>query len=132
MIDRILMELYDNYQKNDLSQLDKFIKMNFPNDGTDIYFKVCVFILFSRCSGYQARYSATREKLCEIILSGNYNNKNLLDFYINKVNNQKGILKIYNTLDKNKIPIYVDNILKYLNQFSPKFLNELKDKITNE
>ena len=63
MINRILMELYDDYEKSNIYSLKEFTKKTLPSDGTDKLFIGCVLIMFSRCNGFKARYSATREEL---------------------------------------------------------------------
>ena len=69
MINRILMELYDDYEKNNIESLIEFARKTFPSDGTDKLFIGCTLILFSRCGGYKARYGATREALLSVVLS---------------------------------------------------------------
>ena len=69
MIDRILMELYDDYENNNLDSLINFANKTFPKDGTDKLFVGCVLKLFSRCNGFKPRYDASRENLCNIVLS---------------------------------------------------------------
>lgn len=48
MINRILMELYDDYEKGSIDNLVEFTKKTFPQNGTDKLFIGCVLILFSR------------------------------------------------------------------------------------
>lgn len=137
MIDRILMELYDDYENNNKNSLIEFVNKTFPQDGTDKFFIGCVLILFSRVGCYKERYYATREKLYDIVLLSkeNINNDNLLLFYVDKINEKKGIKKYFNSIDKNQIDKYADLIIEYLNQFKPNFrcsiinkYNEKKNK----
>ncbi len=129
MINRILMELYDDYEKNNIESLIEFAKKTFPSDGTDKLFVGCALILFSRCGGYKARYSATREALLSIVLSAKekVGNTNLLAFYIDRVNTKKGISKYLKDIvnDKN-INQYANLIIEYLDQFKPNFVSEIK------
>ena len=88
MIDRILMELYDDYEKGNIESLKKFANKTFPYDGTDKLFIGCTLILFSRANSFKPRYDATREKLLSIVLSSKekIGNSNMLSFYIDSIN----------------------------------------------
>ena len=90
MIDRILMELYDDYSSGNNQTLIDFTKKTFPNDGTDNFFIGCVLILFSRANGFKPRYDCTREKLLSIVLSAKekIGSSNLLAFYIDRINDK--------------------------------------------
>lgn len=128
MIDRILMELYDDYEKNSIDKLIEFTNKTFPQDGTDVFFIGCVLILFSRSRAYKPRYDATREKLYDIVLASKekIGDTNLLLFYVDRINRKKGIKKYFTKLDKNQIDRYADFIIEYLNQFKPRFTSKLK------
>ena len=129
MINRILMELYDDYEKNNIESLIEFAKKTFPSDGTDKLFVGCTLILFSRCGGYKARYNATREALLSIVLSAKekIGNTNLLAFYLDRVNTKKGINKYLKDIIKDKnIDQYANLIIEYLEQFKPNFVSEIK------
>ena len=65
MINRILMELYDDYENGNIDSLIEFTKKTLPSDGTDKLFIGCTLIMFSRSS----RYYATREELLSIVKS---------------------------------------------------------------
>ena len=95
MINRILMELYDDYEKGDIDSLIEFTKKTLPSDGTDKLFIGCVLIMFSRCNGFKARYSATREELLSIVkaVKEKLGDSNYLAFYVDRVNKEKGISK---------------------------------------
>lgn len=129
MINRILMELYDDYEKNNIESLIEFARKTFPSDGTEKLFIGCTLILFSRCSGYKARYSATREALFSIVLSAKekVGNASLLAFYLDRVNTKKGINKYLKDIVNDKhINQYANLIIEYLEQFKPDFIAEIK------
>ncbi len=131
MINRILMELYDDYEKNNIESLIEFTNKTFPQDGTNQLFIGCVLIMFSRTMGYKARYSATRENLYSIVLAAKekIGSTNLLAFYVDRINTTKGIIKYLSDIVNDKdIDKYADLILDYLDQFKPKFISELKQK----
>ena len=92
MINRILMELYDDYEKSNIDSLIEFTKKTLPSDGTDKLFIGCVLILFSRSS---SRYYATREELLSIVkaVKEKIGDSNYLAFYVDRVNREKGISK---------------------------------------
>lgn len=129
MINRILIELYDEYEKNNIENLIEFTNKTFPNNGTDKLFIGCVLILFSRTCGYQPRYDVSRENLYSIVLAAKekIGPTNLLAFYVESINTKKGIIKYLKDVvnDKN-IDEYADLIIDYLEQFKPKFVLELK------
>ena len=129
MINRIFMELYDDYENNNIDSLIEFTNKTFPQNGTDKFFIGCMLILFSRAGGYKPRYDVTRENLYSIVLSAKekIESTNLLAFYIERINNKKGINKYLNEIinDKN-IEKYADTVIAYLDQFKPKFISELK------
>lgn len=53
---------------------------------------------------------------------------NLLSFYVERINTKKGINKyLIDIVDDENIDEYADLIIDYLNQFSPKFVEELKN-----
>ena len=135
MIDRILMELYDDYSNEKNSSLLEFSEKTFPKDGTEILFIVCSLILFSRANGLKPRYDCTREKLLSIVLSvkEKRNGVNLLSIYMEKINDKKGIAKYYNKIkDDKKIEEHADIIIDYLEQFRPRFIEEINNKINKE
>lgn len=129
MINRILMELYDDYSKGNIDSLIEFTTKTLPNDGTDKLFIGCVLIMFSRANGYKARYDCTRENLLSIVLAAKekINDSNLLAFYIDRINRTKGINKYLKQVvnDKN-IDKYADLIIEYLEQFRPSFIDDFK------
>ena len=121
MINRILMELYDDYEKGNVNSLIEFTKKTLPSDGTDKLFIGCTLIMFSR-SG--SRYYATREELLSIVkvVKEKIGDSNYLAFYVDRIN--KYLKDIVNDKDVDK---YADLIIEYLEQFKPKFLEYLKE-----
>lgn len=131
MINRILMELYDDYEKNhNLKQVKEFAKKTFPSDGTDRLFVGCVFIMFSTASLFKPRYSCTREELESIVLLAKekVGNSNLLAFYIERVNTHKKVSSyLYKIVKDPNLDKYADLILDYLNHFKPNWSLMLKE-----
>lgn len=130
MINRILMELYDDYEKNNIESLIEFTNKTFPNNGIDKLFIGCVLILFSRTGGYKPRYDVSRENLYSIVLSAKekIGSTNLLAFYVERINTKKGINKyLKDVVNSKNIDEYTDIILDYLDQFKPKFVSNLKN-----
>ena len=128
MINRILMELYDDYEKGNIDSLIEFTKKTLPSDGTDKLFVGCVLILFSRSS---SRYYASREELLSIVKAAKekLGNSNYLAFYVDRVNQEKGISKYLKDIVNDKdIDKYADLIIEYLEQFKPRFVERLKEK----
>ena len=126
MINRILMELYDDYEKSNIDSLIEFTKKTLPSNGTDKLFIGCTLIMFSR-SG--SRYYASREELLSIVKAAKekLGNSNYLAFYVDRVNIEKGINKYLKDVVKDKgIDKYADLIIEYLEQFKPKFVENLK------
>ena len=123
------MELYDDYKNNNIDSLVEFSKKTFPSDGTDKLFVGCVLIMFSRANGFKARYDCNREQLLEIVKSikEKIGNSNLLAFYINRLNEKKGINKYFRDLfDDANLDKYADLIIEYLDQFKPRFIEDIK------
>ncbi len=136
MINRILMELYDDYEKdNNLKQVIEFAKKTFPSDGTDKLFVGCVFIMFTTASPFKPRYSCTREALESIVLMAKekVGNSNLLAFYIDRVNTHKKVSSyLYKIVKDPNLDKYADLILDYLNHFKPNWSLDVKNcKIFN-
>ncbi len=130
MINRILMELYDDFEKGNKESLIEFTHKTFPQNGTDKLFIGCALIMFSRAEGFKARYSVSRENLYSIVSTAKekIGTTNLLAFYIERINSQKGINKYLAKIVKDeKIEDYADLILEYLDQFKPKFGENLKE-----
>ena len=129
MINRILMELYDDYSNNNIDSLIEFSKKTFPSDGTDNLFVGCTLIMFSNANGFKARYDCSREQLLDIVyaLKEKIGNSNLLEFYVDRLNTHKGINKYFNDVfnDPN-IEKHMNLIIEYLEQFKPKFIENIK------
>ena len=130
MINRILMELYDDYKKNNNTEsLIEFTNKTFPKDGTAQLFIGCVVILFSRAGGLKPRYDVTRENLYSIVLAAKekIGNTNLLAFYLDRINTEKNVTKYFkNVIYDENIEKYADLIIEYLDQFKPRFVESLK------
>lgn len=130
MINRILMELYDDYLENDnIDSLIEFTNKTFPNDGTDKLFIGCVLILFSISGIYKPRYFCSRENLLSVILLAKekVGTSNLLAFYIDRVNKEKGINKYLNEVVKDpNLDKYADLIISYLEQFKLDLVSQVK------
>lgn len=129
MVNRILMELYDDYECGKMESLIDFTNKTFPQNGTDKLFIGCVLILFSRAGGFKPRYDASRENLISIVLSSKekIGSTNLLAFYVERINTKKGISKyLADVVNDTNIDEYANLIIDYLNQFKPKFVEDLK------
>lgn len=129
MINRILMELYDDYEQGNIKNLIEFTNKTFPQNGTDKLFIGCVLILFSRAGGFKPRYYVSRENLMSIVLSSKekIGSTNLLAFYVERINTKKGISKyLVDIVNDKNIDEYADLIIDYLNQFRPRFVEDLK------
>ena len=132
MFNRILMELYDEYDKNkDYDAVKEFAIKTFPSDGTDKLFIGCVVILFDRAkAGFKPRYDCSREALESIVLSAKekVGRSNLLAFYIDRVNTEKGINKyLDDVVNDPNIEKFADVILDYLAGFKPNFVSRVKE-----
>ena len=135
MINRILMELYDEYEKENIEPLKEFSNITFINENAYIVFMGCTLIMFSKVHGLKPRYLCTREELLEIVLSikKKINNTNLLEFYLDIINTKKSINKYFKKNRENgKLEEGADIVIDYLEQFKPKFISSLQsfeDKI---
>ena len=135
MINRIIMELYDDYSNNNIESLIEFSKKTLPSDGTDKLFIGCMLIMFSRANGFKARYDCNREQLLSIVyaVKEKIGKSNLLEFYIDRLNTKKGINKYFNNVFNDvNLEKHADLIIKYLEQFKPRFIEDIKkyeDKI---
>ncbi len=130
MINRILIELYDDYENNNLNSLIEFTNRTLPQNGTDKLFIGCCIIMFSKVSSsFKPRYHVSRELLYSIVLAAKekVGPSNLLSYYVKRVNTQKGIDKyLKNVIHDPNIDKYADLIIEYLDQFKPNFVEELK------
>ena len=125
------MELYDDYsENNNVDSLKEFTKKTLPSDGTDKLFMGCVLILFSTADIYKPRYFCTRENLLSIVLLAKekIGSSNLLAFYIDRVNKEKGINKYLNEVVRDSnLDKYADLIISYLDQFKVDFVSSIKN-----
>lgn len=129
MINRILMELYDEYEKENIEPLKEFANITFANKNASIVFMGCTLIMFSKAYGLKPRYLCTREELLEIVLSikKKINNTNLFEFYLDRINTKKGINKYFKKIRENgKLEEGADIVIDYLEQFRPKFISKLE------
>lgn len=129
MINRILMELYDDYEKGNINELVEFANKTFPNDGTSNLFIGCVLIMFSRCVCFKPRYDSTRENLYSIVMSAKekIDDKNILAIYVDRINTTKGISKyLKDVLTDENLVEYANTILEYLDDFKPDFVRDMK------
>ena len=71
MINRILMELYDEYEKGSVQELKDFAEKTFDEERVRKLFIVCTLVMFSlaKNQGYKPRYNCTRENLLDIVMS---------------------------------------------------------------
>ncbi len=135
MINRIIMELYDDYSNNNIESLIEFSKKTLPSDGTDKLFVGCMLIMFSRANGFKARYDCNREQLLSIVyaVKEKIGKSNLLEFYIDIINTKKGIKQYFNNVFNDaSLEKHADLIITYLEQFKPRFIEDIKkyeDKI---
>lgn len=123
------MELYDEYENNNIDNLIKFANQTFPQDGTEKLFIGCVLIMFSNCGGFKPRYDNSREKLYSIVslAKEKIEATNFLIFYIERINTTKKVRKYLNDIARDKnIEYYADVILEYLDQFKPDVLAFIK------
>ena len=123
------MELYYYYERGKIENLIDFTNKTFPQNGTDKLFIGCVLILFSRTGGFKARYYVSRENLLSIVLAAKekIGSTNLLAFYVERINTKKGISKyLADVVNDKNIDEYANLIIEYLEQFRPKFLEDLK------
>jgi len=131
MINRILMEFYDDYSENNkIDGLIYFTEKTFPNDGTDKLFIGCVLILFSMAGIYKPRYFCSRENLLSIVqlAKEKIGKSNLLAFYVDRVNKVKGINKyLEEVVNNDNLDKYIDLIIEYLEQFKLDLVSEIKN-----
>jgi hypothetical protein len=123
------MELYDDYSNNNIESLIEFSKRTLPSDGTDKLFIGCMLIMFSRAHGFKARYNCNREQLLSIVyaVKEKIGESNLLEFYIDRLNTKKGINKYFNNVFNDvNLEKHADLIIKYLDQFKPRFIEDIK------
>ena len=132
MINRILIELYEEYEKTKtIDKVKEFAAKTFPNDGTSDFFVGCVAIMFDMAKdSFKSKYDCTRERLVSIVVLAKEKvvNSNLLTFYLERVNKQEGICKYFSNLNSNEFEKSASVILDYLEGFKPDMIKELKGK----
>lgn len=130
MINRILMELYDEYEKGSVQELKDFAEKTFSEEGVRKLFIGCRLVMFSLANtqGYKPRYNCTRENLLDIVMSAKEKAGDtiLLDFYAKRVNKTKRVVTYFDDLfDEENLEEYVDVLISYLEQFRPRFRENL-------
>ena len=130
MINRILMEMYDDYsENNNIGGLIEFTRKTLTSDGTDKLFIGCVLILFSMAGIYKPRYFCSRENLVSVVLLAKekIDSSNLLAFYIDRVNKDKGVYKyLKDVVNDPNLDQYADLVISYLDQFKLDLVSEMK------
>ena len=130
MINRILMELYDEYEKGSVQELKDFAEKTFSEEGVRKLFIGCTLVMFSLANtqSYKPRYNCTRENLLDIVMSAKekIGDTILLDFYAKRVNKTKRVVTYFDGLfDEENLEEYVDVLISYLEQFRPRFRENL-------
>lgn len=130
MINRILMELYDEYEKGSVQELKDFAEKTFDEERVRKLFIGCTLVMFSLANtqSYKPRYNCTRENLLDIVMSAKekIGDTILLDFYAKRVNKTKKVITYFNDLfDEENLEEYVDVLISYLEQFRPRFRENL-------
>lgn len=130
MINRILMELYDEYEKGSVQELKDFAEKTFSEEGVRKLFIGCTLVMFSLANtqSYKPRYNCTRENLLDIVMSAKekIGDTILLYFYAKRVNKTKKVVTYFNDLfDDENLEEYVDVLISYLEQFRPRFRENL-------
>lgn len=77
---------------------------------------------------YKPRYNCTRENLLDIVMSAKekIGDTILLDFYAKRVNKTKRVVTYFDDLfDDENLEEYVDVLISYLEQFKPRFRENL-------
>ena len=130
MINIILMELYDEYEKGSVQELKDFAEKTFSEEEVRKWFIGCTLVMFSLANtqSYKPRYNCTRENLLDIVMSAKekIGDTILLDFYAKMVNKTKKVVTYFNDLfDEENLEEYVDVLISYLEQFRPRFRENL-------
>ena len=124
------MELYDEYEKGSVQELKDLAKKIFDEEGVRKLFIGCTLVMFSlaKNQGYKPRYNCTREYLLDIVISAKEKAGDtiLLDFYAKRVNKTKRVVTYFDDLfDEENLEEYVDVLISYLEQFKPRFRENL-------
>ena len=124
------MELYDEYEKGSVQELKDFAEKTFDEERVRKLFIGCTLVIFSLANtqSYKPRYNCTRDNLLEIVMSAKekIGDTILLDFYAKRVNKTKKVITYFNDLfDQENLEEYVDGLISYLQQFRPRFRENL-------
>ena len=137
MINRILIELYDNYvESGNLAPVEDFAELTFKNEGVRKLFVGSFIILADKSSNaFKPRYEINRENLIDVVslAKEKVGDTNLLAFYIDRVNTTKGITSYLNDIaNDEKVSECANLLLEYLDQFKPNMLNMVMDKYNSK
>ena len=137
MINRILIELYDNYvESGNLLPVEDFAELTFKNEGVRKLFVGTFIILADKSSNaFKPRYEINRENLIDVVslAKEKVGDTNLLAFYIDRVNTTKGITSYLNDIaNDERVSEYANLLLEYLDQFKPNRFNMVMDKYNSK
>lgn len=137
MINRILIELYDNYvESGNLSPVEDFAELTFKIEGVRKLFVGTFIILADKSSNaFKPRYEINRENLIDVVslAKEKVGDSNLLAFYIDRLNTTKGITSYLNDIaNDEKVSEYANLLLEYLDQFKPNMFNMVMDKYNSK
>lgn len=127
MINRILMELYDDYiETNSIKKLTDFARITFADQDAQNFFIGIVTIAYFDGWGTKPRYNVTSEKVLEIAYTAKENiegtNINLLQYYLDNINTYKYVNKYFNKIKtKEDFDKAADIIISYFEQFKNRF-----------
>ena len=113
-----------------VQELKDFAEKTFSEEGVRKLFIGCTLVMFSLANtqSYKPRYNCTRENLLDIVMSAKekIGDTILLDFYAKRVNKTKKVITYFNDLfDEENLEEYVDVLISYLEQFRPRFRENL-------
>lgn len=137
MINRILIELYDNYvESGNLVPVEDFAELTFKSEGVRKLFVGTFIILADKSSNaFKPRYEINRENLIDVVslAKEKVGDTNLLAFYIDRVNTTKGITSYLNDIaNDEKVSEYANLLLEYLDQFKPRMVEMVMDKYNSK
>ena len=137
MINRILIELYDNYvESGNLVPVEDFAELTFKSEGVRKLFVGTFIILADKSSNaFKPRYEINRENLIDVVslAKEKVGDTNLLAFYIDRVNTTKGITSYLNDIaNDEKVSEYANLLLDYLDQFKPRMVEMVMDKYNSK
>lgn len=137
MINRILIELYDNYvESGNLAPVEDFAELTFKNEGVRKLFVGSFIILADKSSNaFKPRYEINRENLIDVVslAKEKVGDTNLLAFYIDRVNTTKGITSYLNNIANDEsVSEYANLLLEYLDQFKPRMVEMVMDKYNSK